>query len=377
MAITVKIVENKTQLKKFITFPFSLYKNTKNWIPPLKSDDWQAFDCTKNPAYETADAAFFLAYDNERLVGRIAAIDSKAANDKFKTNNVRFGWFESIDSFEVAQKLIAAAEAWGKKRGRETMTGPQGFTDFDPQGLMLEGFEHTPTIVGGYNHEYYQNFFPKMGFEKDIDYYEFSVTIPDSDPIPERLKELSERIRQRSHIKIIEYKKLSTLVRERAHEIFELLEETFEEIYGAVPLTSRQVDFFIKKYISFVDPRLVKLAVDEQNKLVAFMLTMPSMSAAFQKARGSLFPFGWWFLLKALKTYETLDFYLAGISKKHRGSGMDLLLTMEIAKTAKELGFKRTESNLELETNTKVQAMWKNFNPQQLRKRRIFKKVIM
>ncbi len=374
MNISVQQVKDKKQLRKFINFPFLLYKNTKNWIPPLKSDEWQTFDSKKNPAYETANAAFFLAFENDRLLGRVAAIDSQAANDKFKTNNIRFGWFESIDSLEVAQSLLSAVETWGKKRGRETLTGPQGFTDFDPQGLLIEGFEHPPTIVSGYNHDYYQNFFEKMSFLKDIDYFEFSVTIPSEDPIPDRLKQLSERIRQRSHVKIIEYKKLRDLVKERGHEIFELLEETFEEIYGAVPLTPSQVDYFIKKYISYVNPKLIKLAVDEQNKLVAFLLTLPSMSKAFQKARGSLFPFGWWHMLQAFRTYDILDFYLAGISKKHRGSGIDLLLTMEIAKTAQALGFKRTESNLELETNTKVQAMWKHFNPKKLRSRRVYKK---
>ena len=310
------------------------------------------------------------------MLGRIAGIDSRAANDKFVTNNIRFGWFESIDSLAVASALVEAVENWGKKIGRNSITGPQGFTDFDPQGLLIEGFEHTPTIVGGFNKDYYQHFFPELGYNKEIDYLEFSVDILD-DPVPERLKILSERIRQRSRIRLVEYDNLKDLIKERAHEIFDLLEETFQEIYGAVPLTSRQVDFFIKKYISFVDPRLIKLAVDEQNRLVAFLLTMPSMSWAFQKAKGYLFPLGFWYLWRALKTYDVLDFYLAGISKKHRGSGIDLLLTMEIAKTAQKMGFKRTESNLELETNTKIQATWKHFNPKQLRKRRIYTKQLI
>ncbi len=375
MKIKIRQVANRNDFKQFIDFPFQLYQNSQNWIPPLKREEWQTFDPKKNPAYEAADAVFFLALDSkDKVIGRVAAIDSRAANDKFKTNNLRFGWFESINSLEVAHLLLSSVESWGKKLGRETLTGPQGFTDFDPQGLLIEGFEYMPTIVSGYNHDYYQHFFPKMEYEKDIDYYEFSAEVPQSDILPERLQALSERIRQRSRVRIIEYKKLKDLLKERAHEIFELLEETFEEIYGAVPLTPQQVDYFIKKYISYVDPRLIKLAVDEQNKLVAFLLTMPSMSRAFQKAKGSLIPFGWWHMLRALKTYEILDFYLAGISKKHRGSGLDLLLTMEIAKIAQKLGFKKTESNLELETNTKIQAMWKHFNPKLLRKRRIYKK---
>lgn len=377
MKVVVKKVENKKELKQFIDFPFTLYKNEANWVPPLKRDDWQTFERMKNPAYETAEAIFFLAFDHKgKVLGRIAGIDSRAANDKFVTNNIRFGWFESIDSLAVASALVEAVENWGKKIGRNSITGPQGFTDFDPQGLLIEGFEHTPTIVGGFNKDYYQHFFPELGYNKEIDYLEFSVDILD-DPVPERLKILSERIRQRSRIRLVEYDNLKDLIKERAHEIFDLLEETFQEIYGAVPLTSRQVDFFIKKYISFVDPRLIKLAVDEQNRLVAFLLTMPSMSWAFQKAKGYLFPLGFWYLWRALKTYDVLDFYLAGISKKHRGSGIDLLLTMEIAKTAQKMGFKRTESNLELETNTKIQATWKHFNPKQLRKRRIYTKQLI
>jgi hypothetical protein len=373
MTIEIDLVDNKKKMKQFVDFPFKLYRNTPNWIPPLKADDYQTFDPRKNPAFEEADAEFYLALQNGSVVGRIAAIDSHAANKKFLTNNLRFGWFEAIDSYDVAQALFDKVTEYARKAGRETITGPQGFTDFDPQGLLTEGFETNPTIVSGYNHEYYQHFLPQLGYIKDIDYFEFSVDIPEQDPIPGKLKQLAERIRQRSKVKFIEYDKLGPLVKERGHEIFQLLEETFEEIYGAVPLTNSQVDYFIKKYISFVDPRLIKLAVDENNKLIAFLLTMPSMSKAFQKARGSLLPFGWFHLLRALKTYDVLDFYLAGISKKFQGTGIDLLLTMEIAKTAQLLGFKKTESNLELETNTKIQAMWKAFNPKQTRKRRIYK----
>lgn len=376
MPITVQLVESKADMKKFIEFPYGLYADYPNWIPPLRNDEWENFSRDKSPAYETAEAAFYLALDGKKVVGRIAGIDSQAANDKFKTKNCRFGWFECIDNLDVARALLEKVEAWGRSRGLETLTGPQGFTDFDPQGLMIEGFDETPTIVGGYNFSYYQALYEKLGLTKDIDYHEFTVSIPEKDPVPERLLVLGQRIKERSRVKLIEYKRVKDLVRERGEEIFALIDETFEEIYGAVPLTPKQVQYFIKKYIGFVDPQLVKLAVDDNNKMVGFLLTMPSLSRAFQKARGNLLPFGWFHLLKGLKTHEVLDFYLAGIKKPYQGTGLDLLLVLEIAKTATKLGFKRTESNLELETNTKVQNLWKHYNPRKNRHRRIYIKAL-
>jgi len=375
MPVEIKVVETKKDLKKFVKFPFSIYKDEPNWVPPLIMDDMELFNPAKNPAYENAETRLFLAYKDGVLAGRIAGILSHAANKKYNTKNLRFGWIEMVNDYEVAQALFNAVENWGKELGMETITGPHGFTDLDPEGMLIEGYDRLATISGYYHLPYYPEFTKKYGFEKDVDYIEFKCLTPRETGIPEKLVRLGEKIRERSGLHLVEFKNRREVMK-RAPEIFYLLDESFEEIYGSVPLTKNQVMYYVKKYISFVDKDLVKLVVDENDEAAAFMISMPSLSKAFQKAKGRLFPFGWYHILKALKTHETIDFYLAGVRKKYRGTGVDLIMVLDIVKHALAKGFLYSESNPELELNEKVHAQWKYFNPEQHKRRRIFKKTI-
>jgi GNAT superfamily N-acetyltransferase len=315
----------------------------------------------------------FLAYKDGKTVGRIAGIRSHAANDKYKTKNLRFGWFDTINDYEVARSLLLAVEKWGKELGMETMTGPHGFSDLDPEGMLVEGFDQLPTISVYYNFPYYPEFVEKYGFEKEIDYLEFRSVNPEETGIPPKLLRLGERIKQRSGVRVHKFKNKRE-VKKRSVELFYLLDEAFEEIYGSVPLSENQIKYYVKKYFSFVDKDLIQLAVDENDEAIGFMIAMPSLSKGFQKAKGRLLPFGWFHILKSLKNYEVLDFYLAGIKKSYRGQGIDLLMVLEVLQTALKKGVKYAESNPELETNKKIHAQWKYFNPTQHKRRRIYKK---
>ncbi|MBU4268196.1 MAG: hypothetical protein KJ808_05040 [Acidobacteria bacterium] len=375
MSITVKEVLNKKDLKAFVKLPFAMYKDDPMWVPQLIRDDMEVFNRAKNPAFDNADARQFLAYKDGKAVGRIAAILSSVANQKYNTRNLRFGWFDAPNDPAVAAALFRTVEAWAKELGMETLTGPHGFCDLDPQGMLVEGFDQLPTIAGYYNFPYYQKLVEDLGFQKEVDYVEFRTHVPEMSAFPEKLLRLAERIKERGGLRVLKFAAKKELLG-RAEELFHLLDETFEEIYGAVPLTERQIHYFIKKYFSFVDKDLIQAVVNEKDEMVGFMIAMPNFSRAFQKARGRLLPLGWWHLLRAIKKNDVLDFYLAGIKKNYRGQGVDLLMVVEMAHKAIAKGFRYTESNQELETNTKIQAQWKYFNPVQHKRKRIFKKVL-
>jgi len=375
MSITVKEVLNKKDLKTFVKLPFAMYKNDPMWVPQLIRDDMEVFNRAKNPAFDNADARQFLAYRDGKAVGRIAAILSRVANQKYNTKNLRFGWFDAPNDPEVAAALFKTVEDWAKELGMETLTGPHGFCDLDPQGMLVEGFDQLPTIAGYYNFPYYQKLVEDLGFQKEVDYVEFRTHVPEMSAFPEKLLRLAERIKERGGLRVLQFSNKKEILG-RAEELFHLLDEAFEEIYGAVPLTERQIHYFIKKYFSFVDKDLIQAVVNQKDEMVGFMIAMPNFSRAFQKARGSLFPLGWWHLLRAMKKNDVLDFYLAGIKKNYRGQGVDLLMVVEMAHKAIAKGFHYTESNQELESNTKIQAQWKYFNPVQHKRKRIFKKVL-
>ena len=363
-------------MKRFIQVPYRIFKDSPWWVPPLIRDEMEMFNPKKNPALEDAETRLFIAYQHNEPVGRIAAILSHAANKKYATLNLRFGWFDTIRNIEVSRALFSAAESWGRQRGMTTITGPQGFTDLDPEGMMISGFDTLPTIVGMYNYDYYPQFMEEMGFEKEIDYFEFLTPIPHETGIPPKLLRLADRVKQRTSIRLLEFKNKKEVMKV-APDIFRLINEAFTDIYGTVPFSERFIEYNVKKYIPFLQLDMLKVAVDPAGELVAFLFTGPSLSRAFQKARGRLFPFGWFHILKGLRSHEVVDFYMAAVKKEHQGKGIDLLMVIEITKMALERGFQFAESNLELENNTKVQALWKHFNPTRHRTRRIFKKEIM
>ncbi len=372
MNIEIKEISSKKEIKAFVKFQLEHYKGNSYFIPPLINDEIETFSKDKNPAFPDSDAKIFVALINDKIVGRIIAINNRPANKKYGTKNIRFGWFESIDDYEVAKKLFDQVSNYALELGMEGITGPHGFCDFDPQGMLVDGFDKLGTIAGIYNYPYYNDFMSKYGFEKDVDYVEFLSTPPYKDGIPEKMIKMAKWAMNRYSFKLLQYENAKDYVKQ-GPAIFKLIDESFVNNYGTVPLNPKQTKYYIKKYISYIHKDLIKLVTDKDDNLIGFMITMPSLSEAYQKANGKLLPLGIFHMLKAMKTYNVLDFYLAGVKKEYQGKGVDLIMVVEIVQTAMKMGFQFAESNQELENNSKVHNEWKFFNPKLHKQRRIYK----
>jgi hypothetical protein len=376
MGMEVSPVASRADLKRFIRFPRELYRGNPYWVPPLIRDEIDTLTPGRNPAFENAEAWLYLARRDGRIVGRVAAILSHAANRKYGTKNMRFGWFDSIEDFEVAKALLDAVSSIAREKGMTTLTGPHGFTDLDPEGLLVEGFEELATIAVIYNHPYYPGLLERYGFHKDVDYVEFRAYAPPGTVIPEKMVKMAEWAAKRNNFRLVRYTSIATLRKERAQELFELLDETFEELYGTIPLTQAQKDYYISRYIPFANPEFIKIAVDEKNEMVGFMIAIPSLARAFQKAKGRLFPFGFIHILRALRKFDTLDFLMAGVKKPYRGKGVDLIMTIDMFRSGLARGARFAESNPELETNSRIQNEWKVIENRRHKRRRIYKKAV-
>jgi predicted GNAT family acetyltransferase len=375
MAIDVSVVKDRRDLKRFVTFPIRLLGGNPGYVPPLVSDDLSTLSPAKNPAFEKSEARLFIARRDGRVVGRVAAILNRPANEKYGTRNLRFGWLDAEDDAEVFDALFNAVESWGRQVRMETITGPQGFTDLDPEGMLVEGFDELATIAEIWNPPYYPVHLERLGFAREIDYVEFEARPPEGG-IPERMQRLAAFALKRNKFRIVRYRNAKQLARDRAKELFDLLDEAYAELYASTPLTDRQKDYYAKKYLPFINPDLVKVAVDENDRMVGFLISMPSLSRALQRARGRLFPFGFLHILRALKKFDRLDFYLAGVKKEHRNKGVDLVMVVDVFRDALRYGIKVAESNPELETNRKIQAEWKFVETRQHKRRRIYRKAI-
>ena len=375
MAVDISVVSTRRDLKRFVTFPIGLLDGNPGYVPPLVSDDMNTLSPAKNPAFEHAEARLYLARQGGKIVGRIAAILSHAANRKYGTKNLRFGWFDAVDNPEVFRVLFAAAEAWGREKGMESLTGPHGFTDLDPEGMLIEGFDELATIAVIWNPPYYPARLEQLGFVKEVDWVEFEARTP-ADGIPERMTRLAEFALQRNKFRIARYRSRRELVAARKRELFDLIDEAYAELYGSVPLTERQKTSYADKYLPFINPDFVKVVADEHDRMIGFLVSMPSLSRAMQKAHGRLFPFGFLHILRALKRFDRLDFYLAGVKKEYRNKGVDLVMVVDVFRDALKYGVIVAESNPELETNHKIQAEWKFVQPRLHKRRRLYRKAI-
>ena len=376
MAITIKKVSGKKELKKFIRFNYELYKDNEYSVPELYSDMVDTLS-PKNAAREFCDVEYFLAYNDDKVVGRVAAIINKNANEKWGEKTVRFGWIDFVDDLEVSGALLNAVEKWGKERGMEKVQGPLGFTDFDPEGMLVEGYDQLGTMASIYNYPYYPEHMEKLGFDKDVDWVEFKVFVPDE--IPEKHQRISDLVQRKYNLTIKKYKSTRDIAKEYGQEVFDLMNEAYSPLYGYSPLSAKQIKQLIKVYLPILDPRMVTLIADADNKLVAVGISMPSLSVALQKAKGLLFPFGWYHLLKALftkKRSHVLDLLLVAVKPEYQNKGVNALLFSDLIPVYRDMGFEYAESNPELEQNGKVQAQWGYFKTEQHKRRRAFVKKI-
>ena len=298
MAITIKKVTSRKELKTFIRFNYELYKNNPYSVPDLLGDMLNTYDRNKNAAFEFCEADYFLAYKDGRLVGRVAAIINHRANERWKVKNVRFGWIDFIDDEEVSAALLQTVENWGRERGMEAMQGPLGFTDMDAEGMLVEGFDQLSTMATIYNYPYYSKHMERYGMEKDVDWVEYRIKVPTDEP--DKHKRISALVQKKFGLQIKKYKSSKKIAREYGQKIFELVNEAYAPLYGYSPLSEGQIRQYVKMYLPILDLDMVTLVTDAEGELVAVGISMPSLSEALQKAKGKFFPFGWFHLLKAL-----------------------------------------------------------------------------
>jgi hypothetical protein len=368
--IEIKKVSNSNELKKFVQFPHELYKNNNYWVPPLTRDELSTLDKKKNPSFEHCIAEYWLAYKDKKIVGRIAGIINHVANEKWG-KKVRFGWIDFIEDVEVAKALLKTVEDWGKEHGMEKIQGPLGFNDMDNEGMLVEGFDKLPTIANIYNYPYYPVFMEKLGYTADEDWLQFKFNA--SQPIPEKMERINKLIAEKYKLRILTFEKRKPLLN-YVDSLFRTLNAAFANLYGYSQLTEKEVKAIIKNYFSFINPKLVCFVVDEQDEVVGFGISMPSLSNAFQKAKGKLFPFGFIHILKALNNMEVIDLYLNGVHPDWQKKGIHSLYYVEMNKAYIRNNVKTAISNPQLESNLAAVSVWDNYEKEPYIRRRCYTK---
>lgn len=374
MSVEIKKVTTKSELKRFIRFNYEFYKDNPYSVPDLYDDMLNTFSPKKNAAFEFCEADYFLALRDGKIVGRVAAIINRRANETWNRKTVRFGWIDFIDDMEVSTALIDTVKQWGKERGMTEIEGPLGFTDMDAEGMLVEGFDLLSTMATIYNYPYYPQHMERLGLSKSADWVEMKIYVPDA--IPEKHRRISDIIAKRYNLHIRKLKSKKEVRQSGvAHDIFRLINDAYTPLFGYSRMTERQIDQYVKMYVPVLDLRMVSIVENEQNEIVAVGISMASLSRALQKAKGRLLPFGWYHLLKALmwKRPKVLDLLLVAVRPDYQGKGVNALLFTDLIPVYKELGFEYAESNPELEMNEKVQNQWQYFKTEQHKRRRCFK----
>ena len=376
MAVQIKTVITKSEFKTFARFANKLYKGSKYYVPSMPMDDLETFDRNKNAAFEFSEAEFYLAYKDGKPVGRVAAIVNNKANQAWSVKQVRFGWFDFIDDLEVSKALLDAVVAFGKSKGMNQIAGPLGFTDFDPEGMLVEGFDRICTMALFHNHPYYPEHMKKHGYVKETGWLEYRLTIPAE--VPERLKKLSQIVLERYNLKLVKKTKAQVKRENYGQKIFELINQTYCGLYGFSLLSPKQIDQFVDTYLGVINMNLLAFVENQEGELIGAAITMPSIAKALQKCNGEILPFGWWHLLKAMywKPTDTLELLLIGVRPDYQNKAINSVLCVDIMENCHKMGFKYAETNANLEDNTKIQAMWASFEKEQHKKRWIFAKEI-
>ncbi|MDI9603755.1 MAG: hypothetical protein QM305_00275 [Bacteroidota bacterium] len=374
MSVTIKKVTTKDDLRKFIQFGIDLYEGNDYFVPPLIYDEMATLNMSKNPAFEHCDAAYFLAYRGEEIVGRIGVIINHKANEIWKQKNARFSFVDFIDDAEVTDALFAKAESWARSRGMEKIHGPLGFTDLDHEGMLIEGFDRMSTMYTIYNYPYYPEHMERMGYVKDQDWLEFLIQIPDE--IPERYTRMFDVVKRRFGLTVKRFERKKDVF-PYARDIFLLFNKAYKDLFGYVELSEKQIDYYVDMYIPLLRLEFLSLILRQQdNKVVGVGIGLPSMSEALRKAKGKFLPTGWIHLYKALKgignTTHVLDLMMIAVDPEYQGKGLNALMVSEFFNSAKKFNLTEAETNLELETNNKVHALWGDFEYEQHKRRRAF-----
>lgn len=380
-AIEIKKVESRRDLCKFIDFHNELYKGNPYHVPNLYFDEMNTFRKDKNAAFDFCEAEYFMAYRDGKAVGRVAAIINHSANKKWERESVRFGWIDFVDDIEVSKALLKAVEDYGKSKGMKEIVGPLGFTDMDPEGMLLYGYDQLGTQATAYNYPYYPEHMDRMGgWEKNNDYVEYKLYVPEE--MPEKYATIAKMIQKRYNLQVKKLKR-NEIYGENGYgrKIFQVVNETFKDLYGYSKLTDRQIEQYVKMYLPMADLDLITIIEDwntPDHKVVGVGISIPSLARALQKCGGKLFPFGWWHILRALKFHKTevVDLLLVGVLPEYRQKGANALLFYDLIPHYQRLGFKWGETHVEMETNMKVQGQWQYLNREIHKRRRCYKKDI-
>ena len=377
MSIYIKRVSKPRHLKRFIGFNHELYRGNAYAVPDLYQDLKQTFSRVHNAAYEFCEAECYLAYKHGKVVGRVAAIINKRANDRWQTKNVRFGWIDFTEDEEVSAALLAQVEEFGRRYGMTTIEGPLGFTDLDAEGMLVEGFDELGTMATIYNYPYYPKHLEKLGFEKSVDWVEYKLYVPEV--IPDKYTRVAEMVKTRYNLRVRKIKNRRELRKGNyGQRIFSLINDSYKSLFGYTEMTSRQIDQYVKTYIPFLDLRMVTLVETAEGELVGVGISMPSLSKALQKAKGSLWPWGWFHLVKALyfKRSKILDLLLIGIKPEYQNKGVNALIITDLIPILQNMGYEYGETNVELENNTAVQSQWQYVERVRHKRRRAYRKDI-
>ncbi len=367
--ISVIEVKNNDQLKQFVRFPMDLYKNNPYYVPSFINDEIKIWNSNENPALQYSEAKQFLAYQNNKIVGRIALMINHKEERELGIKKVRFGWIDFIDDEKVSKALIQKAIDYAKEKNIDKIEGPMGFTNLDKAGMLTLGFDKLATMIGIYNHDYYPKHLENLGLVKEKEWVEFEIMFPDS--LPEKIYKFNELISQKYHLKVLRFKSKEEIL-QYVDAMFDLLDETYKHLSTYTPISEEQRKTYKEKYFPLIDKDFIVCIADENNHLISFAITMPSYSKALQKSKGKLLPFGWWHFLQAGKKNDRANFYLIGIHPDYQRRGVTSIIFKEIWDIFNKKGVKYLETNPELEENKSIQLLWQDYNPVNHKRRRTY-----
>jgi len=368
---TISVIEVKTpdQLKQFVKFPMDLYKNNPYYVPSFINDEINIWNPNENPAMQYSEAKQFLAFKDNKIVGRIAVMINHKEEKELGIRKVRFGWIDFIDDLEVSKALIDTAINYAKEKNIDKIEGPMGFTNLDKAGMLTLGFDKLATMIGIYNHEYYPRHLEKLGLTKEKEWVEFELQFPEI--LPDKIHKFNELISQKYKLKVLNFKSKEEII-EYVDPMFDLLDETYKHLSTYTPISDEQRKTYKEKYFKLINKDYIVCVADDADQLIAFAITMPSYSTALQKSGGKLLPFGWWHFLKAGKKNDRANFYLIGIHPDYQRRGVTSIIFKEIWKLFRKKGVKYLETNPELEENKSIQLLWQDYNPVNHKRRRTY-----
>ena len=371
--IDVVKVGNRREMDDFIRLPYRIYENCAQYVPDLEGEIRNLFNQKKNPAYEFSQIQPFVAYQDGDCVGRIVGIINRKANERWKTLNVRFSLIEFVDDLEVSKALIEAVSQWGESLGMDAIHGPLGITDFDKEGMLVEDFDLMGSMNTVYNPEYYSRHMEALGFEKEVDWVQIRINIPQE--VPARYARTSQYAREQIGLRVVKLREIKDK-RACCRKVFKLFNESYAPIFGFSEISVEQADIFLDKYLSLIDFDLIPIVLNEKDEIVGVAVTMGSLSKAMQKAKGKLWPFGWWPLLKALKwrPEDNAEMLLVAVRPDYQGLGVNALFFDNLIPIYNDYGFRWAETGPQLEDNVRELTQWKPLHPEFVKRRRCFKK---